>query len=215
MLRVMRRDVVQILLSQRHLVLGVVVKEAEYPLPGLKVLASLPDAAENLCLVGRIAVHIPQVLAAGEGRMAMGVDEPRDDGPAGKIDSPRAFGSQGLYLGIVADSKDSVPGNGDGLGPGNARVDGDDVAVQEQKICLDSGHASLVPRGSLHLRGLRLYRTGGVTGNRSRLVVASTLSGKPLGPGTCETGPSEDDSQARLNATWPGTMCFPTRSGPG
>jgi hypothetical protein len=32
------------------------------------------------------------------------------------------------------------------LSPGKARVDGKDVAVQQQEICFDSRHASLVPR---------------------------------------------------------------------
>jgi hypothetical protein len=86
------------------------------------------------------------MLAPGESGVAMGVDKSGDNGPAGKIDPPRAFGRQRLYLGIAADRENSVAGNGDGLSPGKARVDGKDVAVQQQEICFDSRHASLVPR---------------------------------------------------------------------
>ena len=118
--------------------LGVIVKKTGDPLSRTEFFTLLSDSAEDLRLAGRVAVDATQVLASGEGGMAMGINEAGYNGSPLKVDPASAGRGKPLHIVVAANRKDSVPRNRDRLRSRVSRIDSDDVAIQQEEIDLCS-----------------------------------------------------------------------------
>jgi len=64
----------------------------------------------------------------------MGVDEPRHDGAAAKIDEARVAAGEPAEIRTDADFRDAVRGDCDGFGDVETGIEGDDVTIVENQV---------------------------------------------------------------------------------
>src|SRR6266571_9562585 len=86
--RVIRRSSIKILTSEPATIpsLRIIVFESEHPRARRKLRSPLPNGGLDISNRTEITINFPQVASAGEARMSVGVDEPRNDGFTVQVD---------------------------------------------------------------------------------------------------------------------------------
>ena len=114
--RVSGRGGVEVLASQGAalLRLGVVVLEAEHPLPRGGPGGAIADGVSDGGDRTEVAIHPAEVGATGGRRVGVGVDEAGDDRPPLQVDLGRPRAGQAADLLVVADGDEAAVGDGDG-----------------------------------------------------------------------------------------------------
>ena len=83
---------------------------------------------------GRDPIEAQLVVLGGADPMRVIVDEAGNDGAAGEIDDTRRRSAQRLEIGGRADLDDALSADGERLGDGEAVIDRDDFAVDEEDV---------------------------------------------------------------------------------
>ena len=107
---------------------------------------ALHRAGQRLGPVHAGQLQVVQLCAAGE-QMHVALDEAGKDGGAGGVDLLYPRGGQRGEIGAAAHRKHPIAGDGQRLGPGAARVHGQDPGVDDQRMGLGRGGHGGAPVG--------------------------------------------------------------------
>ncbi len=113
---VLGADRVELLAGQLAVQLGVVEHVADHPEPRWSLPGPLPEIRLQLGGGSDVGVHIEQLGHAA--RVAVAVDEPRQDGHPGRVDDPGPRGREVPDIGIGANGEKLPILHGEGFGAG-------------------------------------------------------------------------------------------------